>query len=317
MAAITGGRVTVQGVGNASLQGDRAFCDVLRDMGCRVEQTAHTTTVQGPSVPSEPAAASPPAASVGDSEPGIGSSGEHDDQSELNRAQLLAPSQPAQLQAVSRDFNPLGDTFMTAAVLMATAQAGQVSIISNIANQRLKEVVYTLPQLPTVRCCSLPSVHCFRCLLSTVVARYCNTRPNAFHFVLIDIDHLRVYLKTQQPTCNTPPSDVYSHRQCDRIAAVAHGLQRLGVMASARPDGLAITGCGPNFKPRPAIVRCHGDHRMAMSFAVLGCMWPNVAVDDRFCVSKTNPAFWAQLRCDLGISTASIDRPVKSVVDPR
>jgi 3-phosphoshikimate 1-carboxyvinyltransferase len=35
-AAITGGRVTVEGLGRASLQGDVAFADALERMGCRV-----------------------------------------------------------------------------------------------------------------------------------------------------------------------------------------------------------------------------------------------------------------------------------------
>ncbi len=47
-AALTGGRVVVDGLGSESCQGDAAFVDVLRDMGCRVERTENTTTVCGP-----------------------------------------------------------------------------------------------------------------------------------------------------------------------------------------------------------------------------------------------------------------------------
>ncbi len=47
-AALTGGRVTVDGLGSASVQGDAAFVDVLERMGCRIERTAHDTTVRGP-----------------------------------------------------------------------------------------------------------------------------------------------------------------------------------------------------------------------------------------------------------------------------
>jgi 3-phosphoshikimate 1-carboxyvinyltransferase len=46
-AAITGGRVRVEGLGAASLQGDVAFCDVLRQMGCRVTSDSTGTTVEG------------------------------------------------------------------------------------------------------------------------------------------------------------------------------------------------------------------------------------------------------------------------------
>lgn len=48
-AAITGSKVTVNNIGNESLQGDSEFATkVLQPMGCTVSQTAHTTTVQGP-----------------------------------------------------------------------------------------------------------------------------------------------------------------------------------------------------------------------------------------------------------------------------
>jgi 3-phosphoshikimate 1-carboxyvinyltransferase len=46
-AAITGGRVTVEGLSRDSLQGDVAFCDCLARMGCEVEYDAGRITVVG------------------------------------------------------------------------------------------------------------------------------------------------------------------------------------------------------------------------------------------------------------------------------
>ncbi|MFF5227058.1 3-phosphoshikimate 1-carboxyvinyltransferase [Dactylosporangium sp. NPDC000521] len=46
-AAITGGRVTVEGLGTSSLQGDVRFADLLEQMGARVERTADRVTVTG------------------------------------------------------------------------------------------------------------------------------------------------------------------------------------------------------------------------------------------------------------------------------
>lgn len=46
-AAITGGRVTVQGLSRDSLQGDVAFVDLLERMGCAVEFEPHQITVTG------------------------------------------------------------------------------------------------------------------------------------------------------------------------------------------------------------------------------------------------------------------------------
>ena len=45
LGALTGGPVTVAGVGSESLQGDVAFADALQHMGARVEKTADTITV--------------------------------------------------------------------------------------------------------------------------------------------------------------------------------------------------------------------------------------------------------------------------------
>lgn len=48
-AALTGTSCTVPNIGSSSLQGDARFAvDVLRPMGCKVEQTATSTTVTGP-----------------------------------------------------------------------------------------------------------------------------------------------------------------------------------------------------------------------------------------------------------------------------
>ncbi|MFH1419008.1 MAG: 3-phosphoshikimate 1-carboxyvinyltransferase [Planctomycetota bacterium] len=47
-AAITGGRITVDGLGSESIQGDIGFTDILEQMGCRVERKPKSTTVRGP-----------------------------------------------------------------------------------------------------------------------------------------------------------------------------------------------------------------------------------------------------------------------------
>ncbi|MFE5894333.1 3-phosphoshikimate 1-carboxyvinyltransferase [Streptomyces sp. NPDC056462] len=46
-AAVTGGEVTVPGLGEGALQGDLGFVDVLRRMGAQVEVGAQSTTVRG------------------------------------------------------------------------------------------------------------------------------------------------------------------------------------------------------------------------------------------------------------------------------
>jgi len=47
-AAVTGGQVTVTGLGTNSIQGDIAFADVLEQMGCSVSRSNDSFTVTGP-----------------------------------------------------------------------------------------------------------------------------------------------------------------------------------------------------------------------------------------------------------------------------
>lgn len=46
-AAITGGTITLDGLGTRSIQGDMGFVDVLEHMGCQVKREAQSTTVTG------------------------------------------------------------------------------------------------------------------------------------------------------------------------------------------------------------------------------------------------------------------------------
>ena len=53
-------------------------------------------------------------------------------------------------------------------------------------------------------------------------------------------------------------------KESDRIQVMADGLAQLGVRTDVRPDGIAIKGS----KIKGGVVHSHGDHRIAMSFAV-------------------------------------------------
>jgi len=47
LAAVTGGEITVSGLGTTSIQGDMAFVDLLEQMGCSVVREPTSTTVKG------------------------------------------------------------------------------------------------------------------------------------------------------------------------------------------------------------------------------------------------------------------------------
>jgi len=80
-------------------------------------------------------------------------------------------------------------------------------------------------------------------------------------------------------------------KETDRIAAVVSELRRLGIDASEDPDGFTVRP-GP---VRPADVHTYEDHRMAMSFALVGMRAPGVRILDPGCVAKTYPGFWGDL----------------------
>jgi 3-phosphoshikimate 1-carboxyvinyltransferase len=77
-------------------------------------------------------------------------------------------------------------------------------------------------------------------------------------------------------------------KECDRIAATATELKKLGATVEQFPEGLRI---------RPgtyhgAAIDTYDDHRMAMSFALAGLRIPDVTINDPECVTKTFPDFF-------------------------
>lgn len=92
-------------------------------------------------------------------------------------------------------------------------------------------------------------------------------------------------------------------KECNRIAVMVSELGKLGIEAGELEDGMWVTGVDPaTFAPRPATIACHNDHRIAMSFAVLGARLPGITIGQKDCVDKTFPEFWAVMSSKLGLS---------------
>lgn len=77
-------------------------------------------------------------------------------------------------------------------------------------------------------------------------------------------------------------------KETDRIGAVVTELQRLGVQAASEDDGMVING-GPI---NAAEIETYQDHRMAMSFSVIGAGAEGVTILNPECVTKTYPTFF-------------------------
>lgn len=166
LAALTGGRVRVEGLGSETIQGDIKFVEVLERMGCKVSLGPGHTEVVGPD----------------------------------------------RLQGVDVDMSDISDTVQTLAVV--ASQAESPTYISGVGFIRNKET--------------------------------------------------------------------------DRLSATATELQRLGIDCVEMPDGLVIN---PG-KPRAGVVQTYDDHRMAMSFTMLGLVHRGVEIAQPGCVSKTFPRFF-------------------------
>jgi 3-phosphoshikimate 1-carboxyvinyltransferase len=80
-------------------------------------------------------------------------------------------------------------------------------------------------------------------------------------------------------------------KETDRIAAVITELGRCGIRAEETGDGFVVH---PGV-PAAAVVQTYDDHRMAMSFALLGLRVPGIAIADPGCVAKTFPEYFTVL----------------------
>ena len=93
------------------------------------------------------------------------------------------------------------------------------------------------------------------------------------------------------PTRVTGVGFIRGH-ETDRIAAVVRELHRCGVDADEEPDGFVVRPTGAVHGAR---VETYDDHRMAMSFAVLGLRVAGMEIAEPGCVAKTFPGFWDAL----------------------
>lgn len=170
LAAVSGGRIEVPGLGEGALQGDYGFVDVLALLGAEVEKYADRTVVRGTTA----------------------------------------------LRAVEVDMHHISDTVMTLAAIAPLCTG--VTRIFNVANIRIKET--------------------------------------------------------------------------DRLVATATELRRLGQGVTQGDDWLAIEPA----PVLPATVQCYDDHRIAMSFAILGTARQGLSIENPRCVAKTYPGFFEDLR---------------------
>ena len=81
--------------------------------------------------------------------------------------------------------------------------------------------------------------------------------------------------------------------ESDRIATTVAGLAAIGASVTELPDGWRVS---PG-SPRDATIETHGDHRIAIAFAIaaLAGVASAVELDDPGCVAVSYPSFWSDL----------------------
>ncbi|MBI3546943.1 MAG: 3-phosphoshikimate 1-carboxyvinyltransferase [Gammaproteobacteria bacterium] len=91
-------------------------------------------------------------------------------------------------------------------------------------------------------------------------------------------------------------------KESDRIAVMAQGLKQIGVNARETPDGIVIQGGALH----GGEIQSHGDHRIAMAFAMAGlCARQPITVRDCKNVDTSFPGF-ARLAAGAGLSICVI-----------
>jgi 3-phosphoshikimate 1-carboxyvinyltransferase len=82
-------------------------------------------------------------------------------------------------------------------------------------------------------------------------------------------------------------------KESDRITALVQGLKTLGADADELPDGFHIR---PGHRLTGGVVQAHGDHRLAMAFAIAGLTATEpVTIEGADAAAVSYPSFF----CDL------------------
>ncbi|MEQ9065492.1 MAG: 3-phosphoshikimate 1-carboxyvinyltransferase, partial [Gimesia chilikensis] len=99
-----------------------------------------------------------------------------------------------------------------------------------------------------------------------------------------------VALFAEGPTCIRNVAHI-RHKETDRLSAIATELKRMGIQVEETDDSVTIH---PG-EIQPAVIETYDDHRMAMSFALVGLKVPGIQIADPGCTAKTYPRFFDDL----------------------
>jgi 3-phosphoshikimate 1-carboxyvinyltransferase len=83
-------------------------------------------------------------------------------------------------------------------------------------------------------------------------------------------------------------------KETDRVKALQNELVKIGVKLIEKNQVYKLD-CSEKFVPERIFIHTYDDHRMAMAFAPLALLIPEVEIEDANVVEKSYPAFWKDL----------------------
>jgi len=110
-------------------------------------------------------------------------------------------------------------------------------------------------------------------------------------WLIDELPALAVAMAVAEGTSTVRNAEELRVKESDRIASVLAALSACGIRTEEYPDGYAITGG----EFRSAAIDSHGDHRIAMSFAVAGLLC-GMEIEDTDCILTSFPNFFELLR---------------------
>jgi pentafunctional AROM polypeptide len=100
-------------------------------------------------------------------------------------------------------------------------------------------------------------------------------------------------------------------KECNRIQAMEDELAKFGIVCRQFEDGIEVDGRAYELEAPSVGIHCYDDHRVAMSFGVLGLVAPApVLILEKDCTGKTWPGYWDTLNQLFKAQLDGIEQPL-------
>ncbi len=116
-------------------------------------------------------------------------------------------------------------------------------------------------------------------------------------WLIDELPALSIAMATAEGTSRIRNAKELRVKESDRISSVVKGLEACGIICSEQEDGYSITGG----IVQKAAIDSHGDHRIAMSFAIAGLL-SGMEIEDTACIDTSFPNFFDILSQITGVS---------------